>query len=116
MTDEQLSDMPMQMAANICVEWKADMESQGEWDKIQKNIDEDVRRCPMHQWATLNGRCMRVVGTTTKCRVCGHYLCPDCSSHTVDILSRVTGYMQVISGWNKAKRQELDDRTRYDLA
>jgi hypothetical protein len=84
------------MAANICVGWKEDMVAQGKWAEIQKNIDGDVRRCPMHQHAVINGRCMCVVGTT--------------------IMSRVTGYMQIISGWNAAKRQELDDRTRYDLA
>lgn len=116
MMTEQISDMPRQMAANICVGWKEDMVAQGKWAEIQKNIDGDVRRCPMHQHAVINGRCMCVVGTTIKCRVCGHYMCPDCGSHMVDIMSRVTGYMQIISGWNAAKRQELDDRTRYDLA
>jgi len=34
----------------------------------------------------------------------------------VDAISRVTGYMQVISGWNAAKKQEFEDRTRYKLS
>ncbi|MCK4811705.1 MAG: hypothetical protein KAS74_05485 [Methanosarcinales archaeon] len=31
----------------------------------------------------------------------------------VEQLSRVTGYLQAVSGWNAAKRQELEDRKRY---
>jgi len=40
--------------------------------------------------------------------------CPNCSSTEVDHISRITGYLQAVSGWNSAKRQELKDRKRYD--
>ncbi|MCX6668313.1 MAG: anaerobic ribonucleoside-triphosphate reductase [Methanothrix sp.] len=43
--------------------------------------------------------------------------CPNCGSEEVDHISRITGYLQAVSGWNSAKRQELKDRKRYnDLA
>jgi anaerobic ribonucleoside-triphosphate reductase len=43
--------------------------------------------------------------------------CPNCGSSEVDHISRITGYLQAVSGWNKAKVQELKDRKRYnDLA
>ncbi|MDM7939822.1 MAG: anaerobic ribonucleoside-triphosphate reductase, partial [Methanothrix sp.] len=40
--------------------------------------------------------------------------CPSCGSNEVDHISRITGYLQAVSGWNSAKRQELKDRKRYD--
>lgn len=40
--------------------------------------------------------------------------CPSCGSSEVDHISRITGYLQAVSGWNSAKRQELKDRRRYD--
>jgi len=39
--------------------------------------------------------------------------CSNCGSANVEQLSRVTGYLQAVSGWNAAKRQELEDRKRY---
>jgi ribonucleoside-triphosphate reductase len=39
--------------------------------------------------------------------------CPNCGSSNVEHLSRVTGYIQAVSGWNEAKKQELEDRKRY---
>jgi anaerobic ribonucleoside-triphosphate reductase len=48
------------------------------------------------------------------CPDCGQPICPveGCFSHDVFQLSRVTGYMQDVKGWNRAKQQELKDRTR----
>lgn len=40
--------------------------------------------------------------------------CPSCGSSDVDHISRITGYLQAVSGWNSAKRQELKDRKRYN--
>lgn len=40
--------------------------------------------------------------------------CPSCDSPDVEHISRITGYLQAVSGWNNAKRQELKDRKRYD--
>ncbi len=39
--------------------------------------------------------------------------CPRCDSRDVDHISRITGYLQAVSGWNAAKQQELKDRKRY---
>lgn len=39
--------------------------------------------------------------------------CPNCGSSNVEHLSRVTGYIQAVSGWNEGKKQELIDRKRY---
>ncbi len=40
-------------------------------------------------------------------------VCENCGSANVEQLSRVTGYIQSVSGWNAAKKQELEDRMRY---
>jgi anaerobic ribonucleoside-triphosphate reductase len=42
--------------------------------------------------------------------------CPNCGSTNVEHLSRVTGYIQAVDGWNAAKKQELADRMRYSEA
>ncbi|VVB95274.1 Anaerobic ribonucleoside-triphosphate reductase [uncultured archaeon] len=41
--------------------------------------------------------------------------CPNCESDNVEHLSRVTGYIQAVSGWNEGKKQELKDRKRYGV-
>lgn len=50
------------------------------------------------------------------CPDCGEPMCPVCGCHDVAQISRVTGYLQEVSGWNAGKRQELKDRQRYDVA
>jgi hypothetical protein len=47
------------------------------------------------------------------CPICKDPICLECGCHDVLQLSRVTGYLQDVSGWNNAKKQELKDRTRY---
>lgn len=81
------------------------------------DVQEDPEKCPLHAYVLYNklGCHSEMVGTTTKCPLCGNYMCPDCNNHRVKVLSRVTGYMSDTSGWNSAKRQELDDRTRYQV-
>lgn len=41
--------------------------------------------------------------------------CLQCDSENIDYISRVTGYLQAVSGWNAGKRQELIDRKRYNI-
>ncbi len=41
--------------------------------------------------------------------------CPKCGSDNVQHLSRITGYLQNVEGWNAGKKQELKDRARYDI-
>ena len=49
------------------------------------------------------------------CPLCGAAVCPECGSHDVVQISRVTGYLQDVSGWNAGKQQELKDRVRYTV-
>jgi len=55
----------------------------------------------------------------TVCKACAHVsmglreLCEHCNSDNLDYISRITGYLQAVSGWNAGKRQELKDRMRY---
>ena len=57
----------------------------------------------------------------TVCSNCGKVTspifeqCPHCGSTNVEWWSRVTGYYQAVSGWNKGKKQELMDRYRTGL-
>jgi len=50
------------------------------------------------------------------CPLCRAAVCPECGSHDVVQISRVTGYLQDVSGWNAGKQQELKDRVRYTVA
>lgn len=51
-----------------------------------------------------------VVETIAYCPLCGAPMCPECMTHDVHQLSRITGYISDVSGWNAAKQQELRDR------
>ena len=42
--------------------------------------------------------------------------CPNCGSEKIDWWSRITGYYQNVSGWNKGKLAELSQRRRYGTA
>ncbi len=114
MTDT-ITDLPPAEFLAVCAGWKADMVTEGKWDEMQADIDLHVLSCPVHQYAAARGLCKRTTGGTKRCPICGNYMCPECNSHAVDIMSRVTGYLQVVSGWNSAKKQEFEDRTRYGV-
>lgn len=55
----------------------------------------------------------------TVCMDCSHVTmglkeeCENCHSRNLDYISRITGYLQSVSGWNAGKKQELLDRMRY---
>ncbi len=55
----------------------------------------------------------------TVCMDCSHVAmglkedCEKCGSKNLDYISRITGYLQAVSGWNEGKKQELLDRVRY---
>ena len=57
-----------------------------------------------------------ISGTIEYCPFCGEPVCPECGCHDVVQISRVTGYLQDVSGWNAGKQQELKDRQRYSVA
>jgi len=48
------------------------------------------------------------------CPVCNDPVCPECGSHDVVGVSRVTGYLSDVSGWRASKKAEFKDRTRYN--
>lgn len=54
-----------------------------------------------------------IINGTDICPICKTSMCPTCFNHSVVSLSRVTGYVQDVGGWNEAKKQELLDRKRY---
>jgi hypothetical protein len=56
-----------------------------------------------------------VISSIAYCPLCGEPVCPQCSSHDILQLSRITGYYADISGYNNAKRQEILDRHRYNV-
>lgn len=56
-----------------------------------------------------------IVNKLAYCPECGEPMCPICGCHDVSQISRITGYMADVSGYNEAKRQELRDRTRYTV-
>lgn len=71
--------------------------------------------CKVHEEAMKTPVCMSTVPGIAYCDVCGAPMCPVCHRHNVTQLSRVTGYIQDVAGWNMAKQQELKDRKRYML-
>ncbi len=56
-----------------------------------------------------------ILNGTDICPICKTSMCPQCMNHSVVSLSRVTGYIQDVAGWNMAKKQELIDRKRYGI-
>jgi len=73
------------------------------------------KECPVHKKAIERPSCMATVPGIKYCETCGAGMCPICSRHNVTQLSRVTGYVSAVNGWNAAKKQELKDRKRYDI-
>jgi hypothetical protein len=85
--------------------------------------EKKVPRCPLCQNVVEKAcpndhpcHCLNsITGGIHYCAICGAPTCP-CGSEDVEIVSRVTGYLQALKGWNSAKKQELKDRRRYDVA
>jgi len=49
------------------------------------------------------------------CPVCGDYVCPVCGCHDVTVITRVTGYLNDLRGFNAGKEQEVRDRHRVNI-
>jgi len=49
------------------------------------------------------------------CPICNDPICPECGSHDVVGVSRVTGYLSDVSGWRNSKKAEFKDRQRYNM-
>lgn len=112
---------PMDILDVMALPWNVFLDRMLAWKKTfspdEYIIPKEPLECPINQWVIFNHKkCPRqMVPNTMNCPLCGKPCCPDCYIHTVDQLSRVTGYLQAVSGWNAAKKQEFVDRTRYDL-
>lgn len=73
--------------------------------ELEKHCEKDV---PCH--------CAKQIHETIAyCDVCGEAVCPGCGCHDVTQISRVTGYLNEISGMNMGKQQEIKDRQRYTI-
>ncbi|MDP1548105.1 MAG: anaerobic ribonucleoside-triphosphate reductase [Anaerolineales bacterium] len=73
------------------------------------------KECPVNKKALERPSCMATVPGIKYCDVCGKAMCPICERHSVQQISRVTGYVGAVSGFNEGKKQELRDRKRYDI-
>lgn len=49
------------------------------------------------------------------CPICDDYICPACGSHDVTVITRITGYLNDLRGFNAAKEQEVKDRHRINI-
>ena len=107
---ETLMKLPLSELIDRCQSW-CDEFNGGKPMDTAKPTD-----CPVHRWVIENRRkCNKeTVPNIATCPVCGLPCCPSCMNHEVEQLSRVTGYISNVSGWNAAKKQELKDRKRYD--
>lgn len=87
-----------------------------EYNKANNPDLSKLEVCPVHQWAVTHSKaCYTVHQGVKNCQICGKPLCPVCGRHNVTQLSRVTGYMSEVGGWNAAKKQELADRKRHRI-
>lgn len=89
-------------------------------EDVKFNGEERTPRCPecgkVLTMACPNDHCHCSHDVSPRidyCEICGEAMCPECKSHDVAQLSRVTGYIQFVGGFNASKKQELKDRTRY---
>lgn len=110
MSVEDVLALPKRDFIKRCLEWNK-VFNDGKLMKVSDPMD-----CPVAIWVVHNdAKCNKeMVPNTAKCPVCGSQVCPDCMNHNVDIISRVTGYLSTVSGWNAAKKQEFEDRQRYE--
>ncbi|NOQ47917.1 MAG: oxidoreductase [Methanococcoides sp.] len=111
MSTEELFALPKNEFINRCKEWC------NEFNDGQPMKTNEDNSCPVHAWVALNGKkcAHETVANIAQCPICDQPMCPDCMNHNVHQLSRVTGYISNVSGWNAAKRQELKDRVRSDV-
>ena len=109
-TPEEFLKLPLHKAIERCIEWNNEF-NDGQTIKL-----DDPQECPIDIWVHKNtAQCGKdTVANIKFCPVCGNPCCPDCMNHNVEQLSRVTGYISSVSGWNASKKQELLDRQRTD--
>lgn len=104
-------DMPIHAALEVMKDWVKEVHG-GEL-KLSDPLD-----CPVQQLIKHNqiGCGKKTVPNTMRCPICDSPCCPSCYSHEASQLSRVTGYISNIDGWNASKKQEFEDRTRTPIS
>jgi anaerobic ribonucleoside-triphosphate reductase len=76
------------------------------------SFTKDVLQCPACAYRTgIDWRNVRFASIDDLSRI----PCPKCGYVGVEVISRVTGYLQSLSSFNPAKKQEFLDRHRYAL-
>lgn len=105
---QELLELPLNELIVRCTDWCAEF-NEGKPMDLSSSLD-----CPVHLWVIYNRRkcAAAFVPNILYCSVCSNPCCPKCHNHDVEQLSRVTGYISAVGGWNKAKQQELRDRHR----
>ena len=68
--------------------------------------------CPRDNLTCTHG----VLDGLAYCPLCGEPCCPECGCHDVSQISRITGYMADVAGFNAGKAQELKDRHRVNIS
>ncbi|MBP2029350.1 hypothetical protein J2755_000270 [Methanohalophilus levihalophilus] len=108
---EELLSLPRDEFINRCKAWC------DEFNDGKPMQTSEEHPCPVHVWVVYNEKaCSQdTIPHIAQCPVCDQPICPDCMNHSVHQLSRVTGYVSNVSGWNAGKVQELKDRVRTDL-
>jgi Oxygen-sensitive ribonucleoside-triphosphate reductase len=110
-TTEELLDLPRHKFIERCLDWLVKFNDGKQLQLLNPT------ECPVHQWVVHNHKkCgQEFVPNIASCQVCGSPCCPQCMNHEIEQLSRVTGYISAVSGWNAGKKQELKDRHRVDF-
>ena len=101
-------DLPLHEFIDRCLAW-IDEFNNGELIKV-----DDAADCPLQTWIVYNSaNCgQELLPNTAECPICGKPCCPECYNHSVVQISRVTGYLGAVEGWNASKKQEFKDRNR----
>lgn len=104
-------DLSVEEFIELCKQWK------NETNPDLSNIK--PTECPVHVFAAMKGNkaCYATNPGIAHCDICDHPRCPICYNHNnTTQLSRVTGYIQTVNGFNNAKKQEVKDRKRHNIA
>lgn len=89
-------------------------------------VENDKSECPLcGEKILIKEMCIKDTGAckcahdthenVTLCPICKEPVCPECFSHDVVGISRVTGYLSDVAGWRASKKAELKDRCRVNI-
>ena len=109
-THEEAMNLSKETFMARCKAWMNEF-NDGQLMKVDNPL-----KCPVNIWVKHNhAHCGKdLVANTTYCEICGEACCPECHNHDVMQISRVTGYMGDVAGWNAGKKQEFKDRMRHN--